>query len=184
MTGAGPLAGGSGCCLASWADRGCWWWSPQCSPEACWPGRAHYSGPTRWGSCQRWLLSGKRSSTPAPVPAQQFSIHNIRQPSSSIIRTKYCSRLRFSCELTSALPVCARPAAPPAAASPLGWHSENLLQTVEDAPLGQSGYTVLSKTCTEARALTFVFLACTQQEVCLWSLPKRWARHRASAEVM
>lgn len=58
ITGASPWAGGSGCCPALWADRGCWWWSPRCSPEGCWPDRGHYSGPTLWGSYQRWLFSG------------------------------------------------------------------------------------------------------------------------------
>lgn len=38
-----------------------------------------------------------------------------------------------------------RPAAPPAAASPLGWLSGDPLQTVEDASRGQSSCTGLSK---------------------------------------
>lgn len=47
------------------------------------------------------------------------------------------------------LPVCVKPAAPPAAVSPLGWHSDNPLQIVEDASPGQSGCTAPSKTYTK-----------------------------------
>lgn len=49
----------------------------------------------------------------------------------------------------SVLPVCVKPAAPPAAASPLGWHSDNPRRTVEDASLDQNGCTTLSKTLTK-----------------------------------
>lgn len=56
-----------------------------------------------------------------------------------------------------ALPVGVKPAAPPAAASPPGWHSDNPLPTVEDASLGQSGCTALSKTCLNH--LLFIWIA-------------------------
>lgn len=51
----------------------------------------------------------------------------------------------------SVLPVCVKPAAPPAAASPLGWHSDNPRRTVEDASLDQNGCTTLSKTLTKQK---------------------------------
>ena len=51
--------------------------------------------------------------------------------------------------INSVLPVCVRPAAPPAVVSPPGWHSDNPPQTDEDASRGQNGYTALSKTYTK-----------------------------------
>lgn len=69
----GSSPGGSGCCLALWADRGCWWWSLRYNPEGCWPDQGQHQEPTLWGSYHKRLLSWSRSSTPAPAPALQFS---------------------------------------------------------------------------------------------------------------
>lgn len=86
MTGQGSWVGQTGCRLPLWAGGGCWWWSPRCSPEGCWPDRGHGCGPMPWGSYRSRLLSGWLPSTPVPAPAERSSIDNMREPSSLLIR--------------------------------------------------------------------------------------------------
>lgn len=132
MFGSDLAARRSGCCPALLADRGCWWWSPQCSPEGCWPQWGRCWEPTLWDSYRRWSLSGWRS-IPAPASAQQFSIDNVTHGDYS--QPRKTPKQHFFPHMNwlglwvhwSRVPACVRPAAPPAVASPPGWPSGNRL---------------------------------------------------------